>query len=81
MARNFKFYKTHGIEVSAEIFNFGNLLNKEWGINHSLGNQTLYKVNSFDSAKQEFVYNVNSVGAKGYSGNPYQIQLGLRYAF
>lgn len=81
IARNFKFYKTHGIEVSAEIFNFGNLLNKEWGINHSLGNQTLYKVNSFDAAKQEFVYNVNSVGAKGYSGNPYQIQLGLRYAF
>ncbi|WP_164111562.1 MULTISPECIES: TonB-dependent receptor [Sphingobacterium] len=81
VARNFKFYKSHGIEVSAEIFNLGNLLNKEWGINHSLGNQTLYKVNSFDAAKQEFVYNVNSVGAKGYSGSPYQIQLGLRYAF
>ncbi len=81
IARNFRFYKTHGIELSAEIFNFGNMLNKEWGINHSLGNQTLYKVNSFDAAKQEFVYSVNSVGAKGYSGNPFQVQLGIRYAF
>lgn len=81
IARNFKFYKTHGVEISAELFNFGNLLNKEWGVNHSLGNQTLYKVNSFDASKQEFAYSVNSVGAKGYSGNPYQIQLGFRYAF
>lgn len=81
IARNFKFYKTHGVEISAEIFNFGNLLNKKWGINHSLGNQTLYKVNSFETDKQKFAYSVNSVGAKGYSGNPYQIQLGFRYAF
>ncbi|UIR55693.1 carboxypeptidase regulatory-like domain-containing protein [Sphingobacterium sp. SRCM116780] len=92
IAKKFNFYKTHAIEVSADVFNVGNLLKKTWGVNKSLANQDLYAVGipktdttppipGFDTAKQEFVYRVNNSGIVTPSGNPYQFQLGLRYSF
>lgn len=81
VSRNFKFYKEHGFEVSAEIFNFANMLDKKKGINHALGDQALYKVDGFSQDTKQFNYSVNSVGSPGFSGNPYQLQLGVRYAF
>lgn len=45
VSKKFKVYKTHTFEVSADIFNFTNLLNKEWGVNRSLGTQALYALN------------------------------------
>ncbi len=81
VSKTFKTYKTQQIEFSAEIFNFANMLNKEKGVNHSLGNQALYGVTGFNQATQEFNYKVNSIGTKGFSGRPWQIQLGARYTF
>ena len=81
VSKTFKTYKTQQIEFSAEIFNFANMLNKEKGVNHSLGNQALYGVTGFNQATQEFNYKVNSIGTKGFSGRPWQIQLGARYSF
>lgn len=81
LSKNFKFYRTHGIEVSMEIFNFMNMLNKEWGVTKTLGSQALYAVTGFDQSAQEFQYRVNSVGLASPSGNPWQIQAGVRYAF
>ncbi|MHC8948774.1 TonB-dependent receptor [Sphingobacterium hungaricum] len=92
ISKKFNFYKTHGVEISAEIFNFMNMLNKDWGVNKSLGNQALYALGvaaagtnpalpAFDPAKAQFNYRVNTSGLATPSGNPYQIQLGLRYAF
>lgn len=81
VAKKVRFYRTHSIEVSADIFNFANMLNKERGVNKSLGNQSLYRVTGFDAAKQEYNYQVNSAGVAGFSGNPFQVQLGVRYAF
>ncbi|VTP91918.1 TonB-dependent receptor [Sphingobacterium daejeonense] len=82
LAKEFKFYKTHGIEASIDIFNVANLLNKEWGVGHNLGKQNLYTINSFDAAKQEYNYKITSkTGVSNLNGNPFQIQLGLRYAF
>lgn len=81
VSKNIRFYKTHGIEVSAEIFNFANMLNKEKGVNRNIGSQALYRVTGFNQEKKEFNYSVNSVGIRGFSGTPYQIQLGARYAF
>ncbi|WKK58565.1 carboxypeptidase regulatory-like domain-containing protein [Sphingobacterium sp. BN32] len=81
LAKNVRFYKTHSIELSMDVFNFMNMLNKEWGVNHALGNQALYKVDGFDQAKKQYNYSVNSVGAKGFSGNPFQAQFGVRYSF
>ncbi len=87
-----KLYKTQSLEFSADIFNVANFLNKEWGRNESLGSQALYAlgipaangnpaVAGFDKANQKFVYRVNTAGVVTPSGNPYQIQLGLRYSF
>lgn len=84
ISKNFRFYRSHGIEVSAEIFNFANMLNKEWGVYRNLGNQALYRIqgpNGFDQATQQFNYAVNSIGLANPSGNPFQVQMGIRYAF
>lgn len=35
----------HTLELSADIFNFTNLLKKKWGVNETLGNQALYALN------------------------------------
>jgi len=45
ISKKFKLHKTHHIEVSGDIFNFANLLNKKWGVNETLGNQALYALN------------------------------------
>jgi hypothetical protein len=90
--KRFKIYKKQSLEVSADIFNVANLLNKDWGTNKSLGSQALYAlgipatsgspaVAGFDKANQKFVYRVNTAGVVTPSGNPYQLQLGLRYSF
>lgn len=82
LAKRFKIYKSHGIEASIDIFNVANLLNKDWGVGYNLGKQNLLTIRSFDKTKEEFVYNVNKgAGVSGLNGNPYQVQLGLRYAF
>jgi len=84
VSKELKFYKTHGIELSAEIFNFANMLNKDRGVTKVLGNQSLYglpKTGAFNQTTQEFSYMVNNIGAVNYSGNPFQVQLGVRYSF
>jgi len=45
VSKKFKLHKTHTLEVSGDIFNFANLLNKKWGVNESLGTQALYALN------------------------------------
>lgn len=90
--KKFTFYKTHGLELSVDIFNVANLLNREWGRNESLGSQALYAlgipatstapaVPGFDRTNQRFNYRVNTAGVVTPSGNPYQFQLGVRYSF
>jgi len=92
IAKKFNLYKSHALEVSADLFNVANLFKKTWGINESLGNQALYSLGvkaangnpalpAFDAAKQQFNYNLNNTGVVNPSGNPYQFQLGLRYSF
>ena len=81
-SKNFKLYGKHALELSADVFNFANLLNKEWGTRKVLGNQTIVTPNSFDQNKKEFGYNVNAnTGVITPSGTPWQIQVGLRYSF
>jgi hypothetical protein len=82
LGKRFKIYKTHGIEASIDVFNFANLLNKDWGVGTNLGKQTFYTIKKFDKTKNEFVYDVNKgAGVSNLNGNPYQIQVGLRYSF
>ena len=41
-SKRFRLYKTHGLEISADVFNFTNLLNKKSGVTQTLGSQALY---------------------------------------
>ena len=90
--KRFKIARNHAIEVSADIFNFGNLLDRNKGVNRSLGAQALYALGvpasngnaaipGFSQAVPQFNYRVNNSGAVTPSGDPFQIQLGARYSF
>ncbi len=82
LAKRFRTYKTQSIEVSADIFNVANLLNKKWGTQDLLGKQNIYSLKGFDAASKNYNYDFNpNAGIVVPSGKPYQIQLGLRYAF
>jgi len=81
IAKKIKIYKTHNIEIAGDIFNVGNLLNKKWGVNETLGTQALYAVTGFDNTAKAYSYRVNNTGVVNPSGNPYQFQIGLRYGF
>jgi len=91
-SKRFRIVKNHNIELSADVFNFSNLLNKNRGVNGSLGSQALYglgipasgttpAVSPFDRANQRYAYRVNTAGIVNPSGDPFQVQLGVRYNF
>ena len=82
VTKNFRLYRTHGIELSADIFNVANLIDREKGLRRTLSKQSLYNVNGFDAEKKQYIYQVNnSAGRVTPDGNPWQIQLGLKYIF
>ena len=83
LAKKVAIYKKQSIELSADIFNVANLFNKLWGSGHILSNiQGLYVVREFNPETKEFVYLVNpNAGVSNRTGTPYQVQIGLRYAF
>ncbi|MCI3938368.1 TonB-dependent receptor [Chryseobacterium aahli] len=81
IAKKIKLEKIGGFELSVDIFNVANMLNKEWGVNKSYGNTALYRIDKFDPATKQFVYSKNTSGLEPLSGNPYQIQLGAKYTF
>lgn len=74
--------KAQKIDLSIDLFNVANIINKEWGVFKTLSKQTLYTVKGFDKINNEYVYSVNpNAGKCSYSGTPWQIQLGLKYKF
>lgn len=73
--------KTQGLEISADLFNVENALNKKRGTYKNLGNQALYGNKGFDKTAQQFNYSVNTAGTVTPSGDPYQVQIGFRYIF
>ena len=80
-----------GLEVVVHVYNFANLLNSKWGGQYllpqgiSASNPTtqqlqLLNVVGFDQATRRYRYTVNeNVGVLRKRGDPYQIQLGVRY--
>ncbi|WP_353150725.1 carboxypeptidase regulatory-like domain-containing protein [Chryseobacterium sp.] len=81
VAKKIKFDKVGAFELSVDIFNVANLLNKEWGVNKSYGNMSLYRVTKFNPDTRQFEYVKNTSGLAPLSGNPYQIQIGAKYSF
>lgn len=81
--KSIKTFRKQSLEVSADIFNLANLLNKDWGVDNNLGrSRNLYNIQGFDQSRGEYIYRVESgVGAKPINGTPWRVQLGLRYAF
>ncbi|MEQ1856697.1 MAG: carboxypeptidase regulatory-like domain-containing protein [Longimicrobiales bacterium] len=83
----------HAVELTADIFNFANLLNSDWGgqallpqgisASNPISQQLpLLNVVGFDQLTQTYSYTVNeNVGVLRTRGDPFQIQVGLRYAF
>lgn len=83
LTKNFKTFKTQSLELSVDIFNLANLINKDWGHNENLGReQRLLNIRSFDQASQRYSYSLNSnTSASPIGGTPWRIQLGARYSF
>ncbi|GAB3638651.1 TonB-dependent receptor [Hymenobacter arcticus] len=82
LQKTFKTYKNQGFTLSADVFNFANLLNKGWGVNYNLGQQNLLTATGFNQNTRRYTYRVNeNVGTTNQNGTPYQIQLGARYSF
>lgn len=82
-AKRFSFGKSkkHGLEISADLFNAANFLNKKWGTYKNLGTQALYANKGFDATNVRFNYSVNTAGEVIPSGDPFQWQMGVRYSF
>ncbi|MSR21610.1 MAG: hypothetical protein EXR91_11670 [Gemmatimonadetes bacterium] len=84
---------TRAVEITADIFNFANLLNSSWGgqallpqgisASNPISQQLpLLNVVGFDQTTRRYTYTVNeSVGVLRKRGDPFQIQLGIRYQF
>lgn len=83
IAKKIKFDKIGAFELSVDIFNVANLLNKNWGVNESYGNTALYRIKGFNQATKQFEYdkNISGNGLVPLTGNPYQIQIGAKYSF
>lgn len=77
--------RKHDIQLSFDVFNFTNLLNKEWGRNYSVTNQAYNLLTTINRASGPFA-------GKGYNftpqnpwsmnyGSRWQGQIGIRYSF
>jgi hypothetical protein len=83
ISKNIRTFSGQSVDLSIDVFNVANLLNNEWGgrLNYG-GSERLYTAVGFDQDTQEYEYRVNeNFGDNQLSGNPYQVQLGLRYNF
>jgi hypothetical protein len=81
------------VELTADIYNFANLLNREWGAQSLLpvgiSNQNpvvqripLLNVVGFDPSTRRYRYTVNeNFGVLQRGGEPYQVQVGARFGF
>jgi hypothetical protein len=83
----------HALEVSLDIFNFTNLLNKDWGRRYfsDFGAIQLVNFEGFqaDNTTPEFTYEVDrpelndylTINDSGVNGSRWSMQLGFRYSF
>lgn len=82
IANKIRIHKSQFIELSADFFNVANMIKKDWGTIKTLGKQNIYSLADFDPDARAYKYNVNvNSGVITPSGNPWQIQFGIRYGF
>ena len=81
--------KKHTIELTADVFNFTNLLNKNWGKRYFTGSDQvqLLTQESFIGSTPTFSYNpvvgntINQAEDVGLNSSRWQMQTGVRYTF
>ena len=88
-----RYFGSQSAELIVDVYNFANLLNSKWGgqfilpqgisASNPISQQlTLLNVVGFDQATRRYRCTVNeNVGVLRKRGDPYQIQLGVRYGF
>ncbi len=84
LTKIFKVFKTHNLSLSADCFNFMNLLNKEFGVSYNHGNINLVSITGFNQATQNYTYNVEAAAGRKLNtagGSVWRGQLGVRYSF
>jgi hypothetical protein len=84
LTKDIKFYKSHTLGLSADVFNFMNLLDKTKGVSYNHRNINLLTMRTFDQKTQNYTYGVESGAGRKLStagGTPWRIQLGMRYSF
>ncbi len=79
-------YKKHKIELTADIFNFTNLINKDWGVTYFTNDVRLIDFEGFaaDGTTPTFSYNTNapnSINSISNVQSRWRMQVGLRYTF
>ena len=91
-SKRFRLFKRNTLDLSVDVFNLANLIDRNSGTFQTLGTQSLYALGipktatsaaipGFDKASQQFVYRVNTAGVVTPSGDPYQLQIGARFGF
>lgn len=90
VARPVRFVAGTRLNVTVDVFNAGNLLNRKWGAQYLLpagissqnpvvNRIPLLRVTGFDQVARRYRYSVNeSAGVLPRAGDPYQVQVGVR---
>lgn len=74
--------KKHALEFSADVFNFANLLNKDWGNDNNYNDRDIMRINGFETTAKAYTYGVQTgAGREPVNGTPWRLQLGMRYSF
>ena len=83
--------KKHTFELTADIFNFTNLLNKDWGKRYFATFDQVQLLNQVgflaDGTTPTFRYNpaveqsLNQIDDQGLNSSRWQMQIGVRYTF
>ncbi|MGH7516238.1 MAG: hypothetical protein ACREOC_02030 [Gemmatimonadales bacterium] len=93
LSKRISTFRGQAAELVVDVFDFANLLDHNWGGQYLLPTGIsgqnpviqripLLNVVGFDQAAQRYVYSVNeSFGVLQKQGDPYQLQIGVRYEF
>ncbi|MCT8339201.1 carboxypeptidase regulatory-like domain-containing protein [Flavobacteriaceae bacterium TK19130] len=79
--------KKHTLQASLDIFNFTNLINKEWGVRKFIPSQVELITTESDGPDPEFTFDpafldgIEEIDDSGIQSSRWQMQVGLRYIF